>query len=130
MPRSRWLLTATLVLAGAALISLNMGQAGPVEGPKALGQDIPAAEGELAGASSFDLAYRGGQRACVIAMSTARKIPVNMGISVLDEQKNVVAQSVGGRLVAAVWYPPRDANYRIVLSSTAQAPIKAYVVVK
>src|SRR5688572_13485812 len=61
--------------------------------------------------------FRGGERACVLAIGDHDPV-VDIQVSVFDEKGNLVAEEKGNGtpvsdFVAVVWYPPRDADYRI-----------------
>ena len=114
----RVLLACPLLLA-----FVPFGFARPVEGQRYL-------EGRRIGArGSITLLHQfaGGERACVIAIGDHRPV-VPLKITVYDDQENVVAQDAGTEVsigerpgtadyVAAIWYPPRDMNCRIVVES-------------
>lgn len=108
----------------AAALTLSAA-AGPVEGPKTSQIKIEAgrkgAGGELIpGRALFQVEYRGGERACVMAVGD-HKPPVPMAIIVYDDKKNKVAEDYGSEeapdYVAAFWYPPRDGRYTIEVRS-------------
>lgn len=62
---------------------------------------------------SFKETFRGGQRACILAEGDHRPV-VDIKIQVFDANGKLVAEDAdGGDYVAAIWYPPRDAEYRI-----------------
>lgn len=108
--------TCVLLTASAA--------AGPVDGPNTSRVRVEAGREQgsdlLPGRYVFQVEYRGGERACVIAIGD-HKPPVPMAILVYDEKKAKVAEDYGSEetpdYVAAVWYPPRAGKYIIEVRS-------------
>ncbi len=98
----------TLVL--LALVS-TVGSA-PVAGPHTLFKFRVAAGGE----ADFTEEFQAGRRACVIAVGDHNP-PVELGVTVYDEANNLLAQDKGLDFAAAMWYPPREAKYNIVLKN-------------
>lgn len=104
----------TLSLCALALLAVvPFGRSAPLDGPEWTRQRI--AQG---GTLELVRAFAGGQRATVIAIGDHRPV-VNLTITVYDARDNVVARDEGsgpaGDFVAAVWYPPREGRYRVVL---------------
>ena len=76
--------------------------------------------------------FRGGERACVLAIGSQRD-PGKLQVTVHDEKGNVVAEeragdSLSGNIVAVMWYPPRDGEYRISVRSPGASD--CYVAIK
>ena len=74
--------------------------------------------------------FRGGQRACVIVEGDHKPV-VDLEIVVYDVKNRMVAHDKGdGDIIAAIWYPPRDAEYKIEIRNPGQDYNAVYVVVK
>lgn len=119
--RTPALLTCLGCLALAPLVL-----AGPLDGPRTFSIRVEAghqtAGGELVpGRVRFPVEFRGGERACVVAVGD-HKPPVEMGITVYDEAaRQKLAEDTGAGdapdFVAAIWYPARDGKYVIEIRS-------------
>jgi hypothetical protein len=82
------------------------------------------------GTAEFKEAFRGGRRACVIVKGDHRPV-VDLAVFVYDANGRLVAKDEGrGDFVTAIWYPPRDATYRIVIQSPGKDYNDCYIVVK
>ncbi|MCI0378419.1 MAG: hypothetical protein L0Y72_10595 [Gemmataceae bacterium] len=120
-----------LVLIGV-LTFVSWGDGALVGGGKSMNQEIGPAQqlqGKIApGVFDMKEKFRGGQRACVIAQSHNT---VDLEILVFDEHKNVVVREKGdGPFAAAIWYPLRDAAYRIEIRNPANIRCSVYISVK
>src|SRR5438270_1212355 len=74
--------------------------------------------------------FRGGRRACVIAVGDHNPI-VDVTIAVYDDSNRLVAEDQGGGdVVAAIWYPPRDAMYNVVVTNSGLEYNVMYLVFK
>jgi hypothetical protein len=101
-----------LAALGAALTFGLAGSAGPIEG--IWGSKVQI---ERSSKLELDKKFKGGERACVILVGDHEPV-VDLAIYVYDEQHNLVAKDVGGGdFCAAIWYPPRDATFHIVLEN-------------
>jgi len=95
-----------VVLLSGLLVAVGHGS--PLTGKRAF-------EERIGGQDNFILRekFRGGQRACVIVRGDHEPI-VNLVLSVYDAKDQLVAEDRGGGdYVAVIWYPPRDALYKI-----------------
>jgi hypothetical protein len=119
----RMLLLAVLA---SVLAIPGPGAGSPVEGKHSLGrQRIP--EGARA---RIDKEFRGGERACVIVKGDHDPV-VDLELSVYDQKGNLVAEDKGGGdFVAVIWYPPRNAVYRIQIVNPGQAYNDLYISLK
>lgn len=118
-------LSGTLLAAMLLLFAWSTGVGAPVNGPRSLGSKNSLADG------AFELkeAFRGGERACVIALAINPKD--DLAIEVFDDRGRMVARvENNGDLIAAIWYPPRDAVYRIKISSPEGKSKSCYVSLK
>jgi hypothetical protein len=117
------------------MLSFGFGHGEPVRGSRGFVQRLGGAalgnDGKLApGTADFQEAFRGGRRACVIVKGDHRPV-VDLALSVYDANGRLVAKDEGrGDFVAAVWYPPRDATYRIVIHNPGKEYNDCYIVVK
>lgn len=109
----------------AVVLAWNSGAAAPLKGPRSLGSKNSLSNGAM----EFKEPFRGGERACVIARCNNRED--NLGIQVSDASGNLVARvENSGDLVAAIWYPPRDAVYHIKIFSPEGKSNSCYVSLK
>jgi hypothetical protein len=114
-----------LAAAGAWFIPAS-GGGGPLKGPHAMSKVHVLAKGQ----TEFEEVFQGGRRACVIAVGDHKPV-VDIGISVYDAAKRLVAEdNGGGDYVAAIWYPPRDAKYKIVVKNDGVEYNEMYIVFK
>lgn len=104
MPRLYWCVPAVLLLAASA------GSGGPVDGAKALAKVRVGAKSSMA----FTEKFQGGRRACVIAIGD-KDPSVDVTITVHDADDRPVAEATNRDYTAAIWYPARDASYKIVV---------------
>jgi hypothetical protein len=98
-----------LLVVGLMLAIPGSGGGSPLDGKHSLDpQRIPK------GARlRFEKEFRGGERACVIVKGDHKPV-VDLSVSVYDQKGNLIAKDdAGGDFVTAIWYPPRDAIYRI-----------------
>jgi|SRR5262245_4043474 len=87
---------------------VGIGDGSPLTGKRAFAERIPGADSHI-----FREKFRGGQRACVIVRGDHKPV-VNLALSVYDAKDELVAEDRGGGdYVAVIWYPPRDALYKI-----------------
>lgn len=116
---------AALLAATVLLTAWSAGVGAPVKGSRSLGTDNKLGDG------TFQLkeAFRGGERACVIARASSEED--DLVIEVLDDAGRLVAKAANsGDLVAAIWYPPRDAVYDIKISSPEGKSKTCYISLK
>jgi hypothetical protein len=67
------------------------------------------------GTYEFVDVFRGNQRACVIIEGDHNPI-INLTVKVFDSAgKEVAVDNGGGDVIAAMWYPPRTQEYRVVV---------------
>lgn len=82
----------------------------------------------------FTKTFRGGERACVLAVGGQAGAATNLQIEVRDQNNVRVGIDEGsglvGDCVAVIWYPPRDGAYRIELRNTGAVPSNPYFVIK
>lgn len=83
------------------------------------------------GSHSFHSPFKGGERACVIALASSGDDDQThtLTLKVYDPQDNEVGTDRGER-TAVIWYPPRDADYRVEIRTTASDIGRCYVAVK
>jgi hypothetical protein len=115
-----------LAVCASVLAIPGPGAGSPVEGKLSLGrQRIP----ERARAR-IDKEFRGGERACVIVKGDHEPV-VDLELSVYDDRGKLVAEDkAGGDFVAVIWYPPRDAVYRIEFFNPGAAYNDLYISLK
>jgi hypothetical protein len=77
----------------------------------------------------FQERFQGGRRACVIAVGD-HDPPVDVGIAVYDEADRLITEEQGLDYVAAIWYPPRDAQYKVVVKNSGLEYNAMYLVFK
>jgi hypothetical protein len=96
-------------------LGVSIGLGGPIDGPTWKTERVGAK-----GRKELVRTFAAGERACVIAIGDHKPV-VELTLTVYDEKDEVVAQDRGtgeaGDFVAAIWYPPREASYRIVIDS-------------
>jgi hypothetical protein len=74
--------------------------------------------------------FRGGARACVIARGK-HKQEMAFDIQVIDENnKLIVHEAPGHDFCSAIWYPPRDGDYTIVIHNLSQEKVDTWLVFK
>jgi hypothetical protein len=78
----------------------------------------------------FKEKFRGGERACVIVKGDHKPV-VDLGVYIYDEKDRLVAEDKGGgEYVAAIWYPPRDAVYKVKIHNTGTDFNDCYISLK
>ena len=55
---------------------------------------------------------------------------MDMGIAVYDEADRLITEEQGLDYVAAIWYPPRDAQYKVVVRNSGLEYNAMYLVFK
>jgi hypothetical protein len=114
-------LAATRLGVGGPLVEVNTGKRELIKGSESWKAEIP---------------FRGGERACVIAIGDHRQGGgTALKIMVYDEKNRLVAQDDGhgqlsGDFTAAVWYPPRDGKYRIEVYNPDANENEVYISIK
>ena len=118
-----------IILLFAGLLPLLSGafsNGSPMTGKRALGYVKIEGGGNFVHREKF----RGGERACVIATGDHDPV-VNLGLFIYDAQDRLVAQDEGpGDYVAVIWYPPRDAVYKIKVHNTGEQFNKCWISMK
>ena len=115
------------LLVGVLLLALvGGGRGGPVEGPDWFRKRVEkgiVSGGRVTepGSQVFSKTFAAGRRACVIAVGDHKPV-VELSVEVFDSQGKLVAKDSGGEgeardFVAAIWYPPREETYRILIKS-------------
>lgn len=104
------------------------GVAGPVEGVTAGFFDIPA-EG-----LTVTKRFRGGERASV-QVKGDHKSPTIVHITVHDAKNNLVAEDKGrelpvGDMASVIWYPPREAEYRVTVRVSEARKADYFIVIR
>jgi hypothetical protein len=94
----------------------SLSSAGPVDGPSYDEKNISKG-GQLEIVKTF----AAGKRACVLVIGDHNPIQ-QLTVTVYDKQGKVVARDEGQGeksmdFVTAVWYPPREQSYRIVIQN-------------
>jgi hypothetical protein len=114
-----------IVVLFAGILPLLAGafsSASPMTGKRALGY----VELEGGSAAKQNEKFRGGERACVIARGQS-----DVGLAVYDDKDRLVVKDEGpGRYVAVIWYPPRDAVYKIMVHNLAEETNKIWLSLK
>ncbi len=131
MKRLAALLTAVVLVTASG----HVGIGSPVSGQKRVGSDIKI---EPKAAFEFTEKFRGGERACVIVRgdhkSEVRGDPdseVDLGVHVFDQHSNpVIKVENSGDLVSAIWYPARDAVYKIKIVNPGPTTNNCYISLK
>ena len=129
----RWTWTVGLL----GLVGVSVGHAMPVDGTRGRYETIPASSnlgGEtVPGQFSEKKTFRGGERACVFVIGDHQPV-VELTVTIYDAAGKVVAQDKGqgaaADFVAAIWYPPRTAEYRIEVLSPGKEFNKCYIAIK
>jgi hypothetical protein len=112
-------------LLAVLLFPISAGQSAPVKGPFAYSKMRVAAKGKM----EFDEMFQGGRRACVIAVGDHNPV-TDIAIEVQDEGKQIVAKDEGPDYAAAIWYPPRQAKYKIIVKNSGIEYNDMYLVFK
>jgi hypothetical protein len=116
----RLLIGVTVVL---ALAAVEAGSA-PVKGARAIKVRVGTRS-----QTSFEERFEGGRRACVIAQGD-QDPSAEVAIAVYDEANQVVVEDRGVDFAAAIWYPPRDAKYKVEVKNGGPDVNIIYVVFK
>jgi hypothetical protein len=108
------------------IAAATSGNTSPVDGKQALGR----ARIEAADHLVFEKEFRGGERACVIVKGDHEPV-VDLSLSVYDAKGVLVARDAGaGDYVAVIWYPPRDARFRIEIVNPGTQFNQCYISLK
>ncbi len=108
------------------LLLVALGTGSPLSGKRNLGRKRIEGDSNLIIREKF----RGGERACVMVKGDHNPV-VDLGVYVYDEKDQLVAQDeAGGEYVAAIWYPPRDAVYKIRIHNTGERYNACYISLK
>ncbi len=114
-----------LVFLGSLALILSLpasGGSSPLKGKHAAKEKISEQS-----ALPLEMEFKGGERACVIVRGDHRPV-VDLRVTVYDAQGKVVAKDDrGGDIVTVIWYPPRDAVYRIEIVNPGEAYNVCYV---
>src|SRR4051812_15247170 len=114
---------ALLVLAATVVFWARASQASPVQG--VLGKYDKVGGG---GTYTEKITFKGGQRACVVVAGDHEPI-VPVSLEIYDKNGLVTKDDhdpsndtgekgrLGNDICAAIWYPPRDAEYTIVIKN-------------
>ena len=116
-----------VVLAGilALVLAAGLGNGAPLKGSRS---DVIKVSAQ--GKSEFRETFRGGRRACVIVKGDQDPV-VDLGVYVYDGSDRLVAKDDGrGDFVAAIWYPPRNTTYKIVIHNSGSEWNRCYIVLK
>ena len=105
-------------------IAATGGDGGPVKGARTLRSRIGAKS-----KMEFEEKYQAGRRACVIAMGD-HKPPVEISVAVYDDANQLITEDRNVDYVAAIWYPPREATYKIVVKNTGEEYNEIYLAFK
>jgi hypothetical protein len=120
MARLLWWVPVVLFLAATG------GSSAPLKGAHAMFKVRVPAQARM----DFEERFEGGRRACVIAVGDHKPV-VNVGIAVYDQANQLVAEDQGGGdCVAAIWYPLREAKYKIVVNNSGLDYNDMYLVFK
>jgi hypothetical protein len=107
------------------LLAASGGNSAPIKGAYAHGKLRVGARSHI----EFEEIFEGGRRACVIAVGDHNP-PVEIAIAVNDEAGRLVAEDRGVDYVAAIWYPAREAKYKVVVSNSGVEYNIMYIVFK
>ena len=112
----------------ACLAFAPIGVGSPIDGSTAL-------DGELKDdVWSTARMFRGGQRASVIVIGS-RENAANIELTVRDAKGKLIVEDkanggLAGTIVAVLWYPPRDAEYRIEVRQPGAQNREFYCAIK
>jgi hypothetical protein len=117
----------TFLLAGVLpLLLVALSSSSPLTGKRNLG--VKRIEGT--DFITFKEKFRGGERACILVKGDHNPV-VDLAVAVYDENDRlVVKDDAGGEYVAAIWYPPRDAVYKIKILNSGTQHNMCYVSLK
>lgn len=111
---------------GSALCFATLGSSSPLTGKRNLG--VKRIEGT--DFITFKEKFRGGERACILVKGDHNPV-VDLGVAVYDEKDRLVVKDEGGgEYVAAIWYPPRDAVYKIKIVNSGTQHNMCYISMK
>jgi len=117
---------ALLAVVAVMLAIPGPGGGSPVQGKHSLGRQRVPERAKV----QFKKEFRGGERACVIVTGDHDPI-VDLGLYVYDQKGTLIAKDeAGGDFVAVMWYPPRDAVYRIEISNPGETYNACYISLK
>src|SRR5271169_5611059 len=89
------------------------GRSAPIEGARTMNKVRVGPKGALVIEEKFE----GGRRACVIAVGDHNPV-VDVGIAVYDEANRLIAEDKGGGdFATAIWYPPGEGKYKILVKN-------------
>ncbi len=117
---------ALFVMLGCVLLVPGSGTGSPLKGKHSLGRQRIPERGRV----RFEGEFRAGERACVIVKGDHDPV-VDLGLYVYDEKGELVTKDEnGGDFVAVIWYPPRDAKYRVEIANPGQTFNDCYISLK
>lgn len=125
--RLTFAITALALLAFSALTPIS--RSSPVNGVIARKYEVP---GE--GLTLPPVKFRGGQRASVQVIGDHQSASI-VHVTIKDDKGNVIAEEKGREhpvadIAAVIWYPPRDAEYRIHIRNVDSRPAKYFVAIR
>jgi|SRR6516164_9198076 len=112
-----------LLLAGLLpLLSGGPSSGSPMTGKRALGY----VELKSGGSGRHEEKFRGGERACVIASGKS-----DVSLFIYDAKDQLIVKDEGpGNYVAVIWYPARDAVYKIKVQNSGEQTNKIWLSMK
>lgn len=114
-----------LVLAGVALSAWSA-RGGPVGGSWSKFVEL-----EDTRPAKQLMAFRGNERAAVLAVGDRHDPAAKLHIAVYDAKGTLVAEDKSDTdFAGVVWYPPRDEEYRIEISQSGAGASQVYVAIK
>jgi hypothetical protein len=128
------LVGVALAAAAGGLLWAGLGSAAPVGTAVAKYHPFRAGATEV-----IKLKFEGGRRACVIAMGDHDPIvPVTIEVYDADGKRvtsdnpatTIAPPAVGADLAAALWYPPRDAEYTIKVTNHGSVENKIWIAIR
>lgn len=127
--RKGYFVIASVAVAAAALLSASWrAHSAPINGSMSAEPKIGAEPW------SQMIGFRGGERAAVLAIADHLAPDDKLHVAVYDTKGKLIAENTGsdssGNFAGVVWYPPRDAEYKIEVSHGGQGVTKAYIAVK
>jgi hypothetical protein len=123
---------STALMIPCLMILLMTARSAPIGGSW---QTTPRAKVEPKQPWSQTFAFRGGERAAVLAIGDHNESGIRLQVAVFDGKGALVAEDKGGSELASdyvglVWYPPRDGEYRIDVSHNGAGVNKVYIAIK
>jgi hypothetical protein len=102
-------------LLGGSFFLGTASSAGPVGGAEELVIRLPAGSQDKPSEHELAKVFTAGQRACVIVVGrvTEAPLPEEFRLLIFDDKDQLVASDQGAAELVAVWYPRRQASYRI-----------------